>query len=353
MEHKIIIPTGYMGSGSSAVTDLLSEVEGYSCSNGNFEYVFMHCPNGVFDLEDKLLEGNNALRSDEALHEFRKCMFNLYSNKHYWVADYKDKISDHFMDWCDDFINSLIDEKSSDIFWYYQENPNFLIYSQKLLSKILKTISFGKISLKPGLKYKEMWISYPSEDEFYSNAKILLNRFFNHMGIKRSNVILDQFILPHNLFRLDKYFNDNCKVIVVDRDPRDVFLLNKYYWSNVNANVPYSHDVVTFCENYDRMRKMEKKVNTDKILRIHFEDLVYKYDETVKEIFSFLDINNIQHINARTKLVPEKSKLNTQIFNKNKSFKNEKEYIEEKLYTYLYDFPLIDNQEFKFDDLIL
>ena len=56
MENKIVIPTGYMGSGSSAVTDLLSEVDGYSCSNGNFEYVFMHCPNGVFDLEDKLLK---------------------------------------------------------------------------------------------------------------------------------------------------------------------------------------------------------------------------------------------------------------------------------------------------------
>lgn len=30
MENKIVIPTGYMGSGSSAVTDLLSEVDGLS-----------------------------------------------------------------------------------------------------------------------------------------------------------------------------------------------------------------------------------------------------------------------------------------------------------------------------------
>lgn len=69
-QHKIVIPTGYMGSGSSAVTDLLSEIDGYSCTNGNFEYVFMHCPNGVFDLEDKLLKGNNDLRSDESFRHF-------------------------------------------------------------------------------------------------------------------------------------------------------------------------------------------------------------------------------------------------------------------------------------------
>lgn len=91
MENKIVIPTGYRVRVRPAVTDLLSEVAGYSCSNGNFEYVFMHCPNGVFDLEDKLLKGNNALRSDEALHTFYSCMKTLYTNKYYWVADYKDQ----------------------------------------------------------------------------------------------------------------------------------------------------------------------------------------------------------------------------------------------------------------------
>ena len=69
---KIIVPTGYMGSGSSAITDLLTELEGYDADTGTFEYVFLHCPNGLFDLEDKLLKGNNALRSDEALHSFKK-----------------------------------------------------------------------------------------------------------------------------------------------------------------------------------------------------------------------------------------------------------------------------------------
>ena len=79
--HKLIVPTGYMGSGSSALTDLISEFEGYAADNGSFEYVFLHCPEGLFDLEDKLLLGNNALRSDEALHSFEKRMRQLYKSK--------------------------------------------------------------------------------------------------------------------------------------------------------------------------------------------------------------------------------------------------------------------------------
>ena len=55
---KIIIPTGYMGSGSSAVTDLLREYPVINTKNADFEYIFLHAPNGVFDLENKLLKNN-------------------------------------------------------------------------------------------------------------------------------------------------------------------------------------------------------------------------------------------------------------------------------------------------------
>lgn len=73
---KIIIPMSYMGSGSSAVTDLLREYEGINTKNSDFEYVFLHAPDGLFDLEYKLLYNNNVIRSDEAVKSFRKLMKN-------------------------------------------------------------------------------------------------------------------------------------------------------------------------------------------------------------------------------------------------------------------------------------
>jgi len=353
MQHQVVVPTGYMGSGSSAVTDLFSEVEGYTCVNGNYEYVFMHCPNGVFDLEDKLIIGNNVVRSDEALHSFYYCMKNLFEKKHYWVADYNNKIGKDFMNWCNEFIDSLIDDKVTDAYWYYQENPNFQIYARKLISKLLKAISHNKVKTKPGVRYDEMWISYVSEDDFYKRAQFFLERFFCQMGLESNNIILDQFLLPHNLFRMKRYFDDNCKAIVVERDPRDVFLLNKYFWSNAVCPVPYSFDVGKFCSNYKKMRDIEGKTNDRNIKRIRFEDLVYEYDDTVKGIFEFLSISEDKHICPRTKLIPEKSRTNTQLFLKNKEFEKEAFYIEKHLKKYIYNFPYTENVEISDSNLIL
>ena len=95
-KKKIIIPTGYMGSGSSAITDLFSEIDGVNASRGTFEYVFMHCPNGIFDLEDKLLIGNNAVRSDEALHSSSEKFLKTVKREEIKIKtiDYK-KITDN------------------------------------------------------------------------------------------------------------------------------------------------------------------------------------------------------------------------------------------------------------------
>lgn len=46
MNNQIVVTSGYMGSGSSAMTDLLTEIEGYKNTTNSFEYIFMHCPGG-------------------------------------------------------------------------------------------------------------------------------------------------------------------------------------------------------------------------------------------------------------------------------------------------------------------
>ena len=76
---KLIVPTGYMGSGSSAITDLMSEFKNSSNEFKTYEYVFLHCPNGLFDLEDHLLMGNNAIKSDASIRLFEEQMKKLYN----------------------------------------------------------------------------------------------------------------------------------------------------------------------------------------------------------------------------------------------------------------------------------
>lgn len=348
MENKIIVPTGYMGSGSSAVTDLLSEIEGYNVENKSNEFVFMHCPNGLFDLEDKLLFGNNVIRSDEAIYMFMQCMGELYNKKFYWPGNYKKIISEKFMNYSEEFINDLKPIKMRNMFWYYQEIPDNKMYVKYFVKIFLDTLTFRKCKIPRPLRYNDCQVVYPSSAEFYQAAKKWLNSIFVDLGLTESSIVLDQLLLPHNLFRISRYFNEEIRVIVVDRDPRDVFLLNKYYWKKQNAFVPYPEDIESFCDMYYKMRKSEKNVTDKRVLRIHFEDLIFRYENTLEILYKFLGLSKNQHIKNKGKVFnPKISINNTRLFLQNEEFYDETEICEYKLKEFLYDFPISHDEKFE------
>lgn len=339
--NSIIIVTGYMGSGSSAISDLLSEFTNFEGNNGDFEYIFLHCPDGLFDLEDKLLHGNNVIRSDEAICRFEDCMKTLYNTKNFWPGMYKDRVSKDFMNIVNSFIDNLTEFKyEDDVYWYFQQIPNsFEMQLRIFIKRVISFLSFKKINFKATLKYKGMRIAYPNSETFYAKARQLLDDFYRLLGIEKHNLILDQFLLPHNLYRLNNYFDSNTKVIVVERDPRDVYVLNKYIWMKNNCPVPYPVDVEKFCHYYKKMREAEVCYKDERILRIHFEDLVYNYDETLNLICSFLNLSDSEHLLKHKKFNPNVSINNTQVFKKIEKDYEEIKTIERELFEYLYKFP--------------
>lgn len=335
--NKIVIPTGYMGSGSSAITDLLSEYDGYEAENGSFEYVFLHCPNGVFDLEDKLLRSNNAVRSDEALDSFIREMQELFRRKFWWPGNYKKKLSPRFMEYTMDYVEDLTEFKM-DYYWYYQEKLDAGMFVKMCLRKILRIISVGHIVLKKPLTHYPMRIAVPDAEEFYKKTKIYLNRLFEDMGIGEKNLILDQLLLPFNLWRMEYYFDNNAECFVVQRDPRDVFISNKYVWKKMDVPVPYPTNPKEFCRYYRKLREMYREIQTPHIHQVCFEDLIYKYDETVEGIEEALGLSCSQHKNFQKMFDPMKSIQNTQLFRK-KEYWEEMQILEKELKEYLYEFP--------------
>ena len=335
---RIIVSTGYMGSGSSAITDLVSEFR--DCKNDfkSYEYILMHCPNGVFDLEDKLLLGNNAIRSDEAIRTFHDQAKKLYDKKFWWVGNYKKIIGNDFMKLTNNYINSLIDFNYPG-YWYTHEEVNTRMFLKLLLRKPIKIITFNRVRFNMVLKYNDgMKICLPTKEEFYKKTSKYIYNLFDLIGGGSKNIILDQFLLPFNLYRVDNYFDDRLRVIVVERDPRDVFILNKYIWPKKRIVVPMPYDVEEFCKYYKKMRESEIKTNSNKVFRVKFEDLVYNYDNEVKKITKFLGFTEKDHVNKFSRFNPEISIKNTQLFN-NKKYKHEIEIIEKNLKEYLYDFP--------------
>lgn len=341
--NKIIVPTGYMGSGSSAITDLICEFEGYEAHNDSFEYIFLHCPDGVFDLEDKLLIGNNALRSDEALHAFKERMSELYQDENWWPANYKKYLHPDFLKCTEEYLEELIQFRSDNI-WYMQQRPTEQMLKRKRLQSLVRRISRGRVKIPSAVRYTPMQLSFVTEEEFYAMSKKYIYKLFELMGLEKDNLILDQLLLPHNLWRVENYFDDNLECFVVERDPRDVFIINKYIWRVKGGVVPYPTDVEEFCDYYRHLRNAEKKVETSYVHRFFFEDLIYKYDESVTRICEILNLKPEEHTKKGTHLNPQKSINNTQLF-LHEAYREEAKVIEERLAEYLYDFPYVREPE--------
>ena len=320
---KIIIPTGYMGSGSSAVTDLLREYPVINTKNADFEYIFLHAPNGVFDLENKLLKNNNAIRSDEALKTFKYFMTSLYEYRGWWPAGYRQKVSKNIDNIVEEYINNLTTSEFPGA-WYYYEKPSTTIWLLNAIkNRIFRLLNIRTKKIRP--KQQQLSFSLLSPDEFYKYSK------------NDDYVVLDQLLLPHNLQTIENYKMDNLYPIIVSRDPRDVFISNKYYWYPDNYQVPYPLDPYEFCKYYKTVRKSEPHSN-NRILRINFEDLILNYEQSVELIENYLELPKGSHKEKLKYLNPNLSINNIQIYNRNDKYKDEVTIIEQELSEYLYPF---------------
>mgnify|MGYP000912914077 FL=1 len=326
---KIIVPMSYMGSGSSAVTDLLREYEGINTKNSDFEYVFLHAPNGLFDLEFKLLYNNNAIRSDEAVKSFRKLMKKLYIYGGWGIANYKHKISKNFMNIVDSYLDSIVTSKYRGI-WYFYQKPSKMAW----FIRVIRRVIFKK-STK--LKQVELEMSMVSSDDFYEKSRKFILNVIKEISYKEEYMVLDQLLLPHNLNIIDNYKIEELFPIIISRDPRDVFIMNKYFWKPRNQEVPYPTDVKEFCNYYKMMRENEKKTNT-LALRLNFEDLVLNYEETKQDIENFIGIDSVHHKAKFEYFNPAISVNNLQVYNRDDKYREEVEVIELELSEYLYNF---------------
>ena len=346
MINQIIMTTGYYDTGSSAVYVLLKEYS--SCTTGiakdrDIEHLIMYTPNGVFDLEDKLLKGNNIHRSDEALHSFKKEMSRLNDNNFVWFGNYKKILGPDFMKSVDTLIENLTDIKLKCNWSYDYVTTRFsfkhvlgsiknILLGRKVIGDFSKSIVFRE---KDCTRY-----SYVTKTEFYKEAQKFVKSYCDIIrGNSDGKLIMDHFLLPNNLFRLDNYF-DNMKVIVVERDPRDVFVhaVEESEQKGFQTRIPINVD--DFIVFWKKLRNCVKDVSENKnIIKIQFEDLIYKYEDTVRLIEDFCGLSADEHVKKLQCFSVEKSRKNTQMFLKYPHLSTEIKKIETELNEYIYEFP--------------
>lgn len=335
---RFITCASYYGTGSSAVTDYVSEFDTvYSFTNEEFR--FIQDPDGISDLEFNLVECFNRHNSGHALKRYKRLVDfycgNVFGRK--YTAFFGDKWKE-----CSyEYIDALTDFTYHG-WWMYDlyDRGSFFYFRKRILNKLLHmTIWSGQIDRQyNSMKSEITYGSHPSEEKFLKCTQDYIHNLFNSVVPKNMDILMvDQLLPPMNLKRYLRYFKDPIQVVVVDRDPRDVFILDKYVWKD--GILP--NDVETFCKwfKYTRAHRKEENLNTDNIRFVRFEDLIYKYGDTTSQLRVWLGLSEKHHKRAGQIFNPNISKRNTQTWKDLPQSKNEIEYIEANLSEYLYKFP--------------
>jgi len=159
----------------------------------------------------------------------------------------------------------------------------------------------------------ETYYSILNEDDFLRYTKEFVEQFCEKANKDgKEFIMLDQFIGSNNPERYLRYVDD-IKAIIVDRDPRDVYISRVKVNDRVIPKDPHQ-----FCIYYRGIRT--RKGQTPKnCLEVHFEDMIYNYESSAKKFFN-----------------PDLSIRGTKLWEKHPEFKGVVKIIENNLKEYLY-----------------
>ena len=330
---KTIGICGYGYSGSGAVVDLLR-----GCPNVNYidcgELTISYLPDGLEDLEHSLFEGHSRFLScDIALKRFieridkytkSNCRFdkNMTKKWHDRTIKYIEQLTQ--VEWIG--------------YWKYDYQETFDSMHNYIRYRINDHFyNLFKRILRGGTLYPERKMRLSINPQEFETITIeYVEELLVSLGYLDGKInILDQLYSADNPSKSFKYFPNPC-AIIVDRDPRDVYILSKKVLSNHSLWIP-TNNVKDFVKYYKSIRDNENKENQKGVFRLNFEELVYDFENTKSLIASFIGIE--PNTLTDTYFKPEVSINNTQLFeNVDLRLKDDIKYIEEHLGEYLVDF---------------
>ena len=354
LPFSILTSTGFGLTGSSAATNILEEFSSVRSFSNIFECTFLHEADGLFDLEKAINEGHR-LKVDLAVKRFLALSKKL--NEDYY---YKTYFNGFFYSYAKEFIDSITECKWNG--WWHRS-----LEIKKISAKEHWRYFFADLFFK-NLYRKKIFKSYepdgwtPSyhpvssyyyinkKQDFYEKAKEYIRKLFSCFTlISNSNYILfDQLIPAYSIPNYARYF-DSIKIVVIDRDPRDLYSINK---AETGEQFIPSENINIFIKWYKETRFERYKINTewkDRALFLPFESLIYDYDASLEKIKTFTGLTTEEHAWKKKYFDPEKSIVNTQVYKRYPALKEDIKKIENELKEFCFPFenyPPISIPEF-------
>ena len=328
---KIITCAGYFNTGSTAITDFFTEFDNIK-SLGETEFRFLQDPDGVQALETNLIDHPHRHNTSHAIKRFLKA--SKFENGNIFSKRYRRVFGDNYMRLTKEYINNIT-QLISPTHWRYDyiERGELFYMIDALVSVI--TSKFGnnhRVSLL-NLTGELGYFTGISREDFYTATKQYTSSLFDSLGEGYDYLMVDQLVPPTDVTRYLNYVND-LYVITVERDPRDIYILVR----EIKHYSVLPHNVADFCKWF-KITRQHRKTDPEckRNLMVHFEDIIYDYDNTANKLMDFIGEDISHHIAPFTKLNPEISIKNSRLWTKTSEFEKEIKYIEKELKEYLYE----------------
>ena len=295
---------GYNSTGSSAVLDLLKEYEENYIIEQELSFLFL--PDGISCLDYAISGPDMYFCGDVGIRRY-------FTFADHYLSVFNKKCSRTTQD----YISSLIQAK-----WVGSS-----------CFDATRDECFRGNFWNSERKKRQMYLAH-KVDNFVPITQRYVTNILKDIGYtKEDNCIINQFFSASDPAHTMRYVN-NSRAIVVNRDPRDVFIIGRIL--NLHSCYPHDNveDYVKYVNCYIKKSIKDKSGNT---LYLQFEDLIYRYADTVKAIEDFCHIK--EHTLSLRFFNPEKAKRNVQLKHRFPELKKEIAYIEASLPEMLYDFP--------------
>lgn len=285
----------------------MREVRGCAVHSSEFEFALLRCKDGILDLEHALVEDWSPIRSCEAVRAFLNLIDVYGGDRGLWArvtrhGSHYDQAFPGFTERSRRYIEALIDHQ-------WEGEWPFAADWQPAVEVALR-----KLALKAGWRRAatyQIYLAAPSVERFRSETRDYLDDVLSGAAGAGDDIVVTHNALePFNPTRGMRFFDD-MRIIVVDRDPRDVYVAAHRYVGKYQRKgwaAATTGNVESFVDVYRTYRRMVISQHDDsRVLRVSFEQLVTDYDHVVAHILKFIGKSREDHVTPRRFFDPARS----------------------------------------------
>ena len=336
----IIGTCGFGATGSSVITDYLKEFDDVIVKD-DLEFTYVSGLDGLLYLERAVMHPYN--RTIDSIYAIKR--FGEYVERKKYSYQIHGLSPEVFEASAKRLIDTITMTK-----WYFQDirKGSFHYRSRYFFHTYMLKKIISKREQKTGHRAEcwpltEVKLSV-KPDNFYDAARQHVDELMSAMGLDQNKIIaLDQPFPGNNPQACFPFYKDPYAV-VVDRDPRDLYVFGKTKLMGKMRFFPIE-TVEDFIIYYRCLRQDQPYLEPNpRILRLRFEDMVYEYDKTTAKLRDFLHLPMNPH--PKSVFDPDLSIANTQVFKRYTQFADDVKKIEEALPEYLFDFSKYPEPDF-------